>query len=536
MGAAVRSVLRDRQQWAPRAMVSTGSAPATLAALTVLREGGTVFDAAVTASAVLTVTLPMASGPGGDAAALLHVSGEPRPLALSGLGRAPGRADTNAFTERGFVTVPTRGICSATTPALVDAWYRLHQEFGTVPLDRLLAPAIALAREGTLVTAQTSRWIRDNLAVLTQPEVSEVYAPFADDTAIGSRMPNPGLARLYETIASPGMEASRFRKLLSERVSSLSDQTQGLFSPKDCLEDQAELGPALTCAIGGWDVSTTGPPTQGPLLLQNLSLYERRAHGASPDSAEGIHLLSEIFNQTYGWRLGNLTDPRTAPVSSPLSPQVLDELDRGVNPSERSATAYAGHYSEGDTTHFALADEHGNAVSWIQSLGLGFGSGVAVPEWGLLLSNRLGRSATLEPEHVNRCEPGKRPVNTIFPWTVGTDAGVRWLGGTPGGDSQCQWNTQALGALLLHGQAPPRALEQLRWTYLPGSDKMEAAQPQHLQVDDTLLEEVRGALHARGHSTVLRKSVGGALRLVGRGEGFLYGLDDGRQEGLTAGF
>jgi gamma-glutamyltranspeptidase/glutathione hydrolase len=531
----MRDVLRDRQQWARNAMVSTGSAAATLAALNVLDEGGTAFDAALTASAVLTVTLPMACGPGGDAAALLHVEGSAEALALTGLGRTPAGATTAAFAERGLTTVPTTGLLSATTAGLIDAWFALHRTFGTMPLNRLLAPAIRFAEDGVVATAQTVRWIKDNLHLLTQARFAAIYGPFATRAAIGSTLRQPGLAALYRLIGDPGMSPPQVRLALGERIARVSDELGGVLRAEDFVADAAELTPALTATVAGYRVATTPAPTQGVLLLQNLLLYERYAGALAPGSPEAVHLLSEIVNQTYGWRLRNLTDPRFAAAGNPLDPKVLDALGEGIDLSQRGPSCYAGHYSQGDTTNFAVVDRAGNAVSWVQSLGLGFGTGVGVEELGFLLCNRLGRSATLNPGHVNHCEPGKRPVNTILPWSVSTQTGVRWLGGTPGGDGQCQWNAQVLAALLVHDDGPLSALRQPRWTYFPGSDKIEANLPPQLHVDEEMPGQTREALRRLGHDVVPKASVGGVVRVLGRAPDHRYGLDDGRQEGLTAG-
>jgi gamma-glutamyltranspeptidase / glutathione hydrolase len=531
----MRDVLRDRQQWANSAMVSTGSAAATLAALDVLAEGGNAFDAAITASAVLTVALPMAGGPAGDVAAVLHVAGSPHALALTGLGCAPSGATPDAIAARGRPTVPVTGMASACTPGMIDAWFALHRAYGSIPLARLLAPAVQAAGDGLPVTAQVARWTADNLSVLTQPEFAELFAPVASPSAVGSRLRIPGLAALYAAISAPGVRATDIRTLISDRIAALSRDLGGFFEPEDCLPDRSEIGPALTATVGNRQVAVTGAPTQGVLLLQNLALCARRRIGEIKSPAARIHLQSEIFHQTFAWRLRNLADPRSRQLADPLDDELLDQLDSAIDPVRRSATTYAGHYSDGDTQHFAIIDREGNAVSWTQSLGLGFGSGVGLPDLGLLLSNRLGRSATIDPRQPNCCAPGRRPVNTILAWSTSAEHGVDLLGGTPGGDGQCQWNTQVLSALLLEGADPLDALNRPRWTYLPGADKVEARLPQQLQVDDTTPAAAVDDLRGLGYKVRERAGVGGAIRLVGRSGASVYGLDDGRQEGLTAG-
>lgn len=314
----------------------------------------------------------------------------------------------------------------------------------------------------------------------------------------------------------------------------MSSEFGGLLTAADCVVDHARLHPAKALTVAGHTVATTPAPTQGPLLLQNLALYQRLTDGSGADTAAGIHLLAEIANQTYGRRLEYLGDPDFVNWEDPLDPALLDILATGVNIQRRSDSLSAGHYTQADTSHFALVDADGNGVSWVQSLGLGFGSGVGVSELGLLLGNRLGRSATIDPTHPNCCAPGKRPVNTIFPWSA-YDGSNLWLGGTPGGDGQTQWNAQALLALLVDDTGPLRALSRPRWTYYPGVDKVEAAMGPQLRVDASMGGEVIEQLRGLGHDVVPKASVGGVVRLVGRRRGHTYGLDEGRHEGLTLG-
>jgi gamma-glutamyltranspeptidase / glutathione hydrolase len=530
-----RVELRDRQQVGTREMVSTGSASATLAALDVLAEGGTAIDAAITTSAMLTVAMPMASGPGGDAAVLIKLRDEPWPLALTSLGRAPSGASPAALRARGLSTLPTQGIMSATTPALIDAWFLLARRYATLPLKRLLTPAIEAASTGTAVTQQYARWAGENLPVLKQVTFARTYSPATEADAIGSTLRQLGLADLYLQVADGAKEPETFRRALSAAVHRLSEETGGLFGSEDCARDHARIEPALRLHTAGFVVSTTPAPTQGALLLQNLALYADVAQGACVETAEGIHLLAEAINQSYGWRLAHLGDPDQVAVPDPLAPAALERLKQGIDPRRRSPATCVGHYSEGDTTHFAIADRYGNAVSWVQSLGLGFGAGVGIPEWGLLLCNRLGRSTTLDSRHANCCTPGRRPVNTILPWCVNMQDGTVMLGGTPGGDAQAQWNAQTLAASLYDRFDPLRALSLPRWTYLPGSDKHEAGLSPQLQVDSTMSQDVIAELEARGHVVRCKAGVGGANRIVTCGRSGTYGLDDGRQEGLTAG-
>jgi gamma-glutamyltranspeptidase / glutathione hydrolase len=467
-------------------------------------------------------------------AAVISAPDREAPVAVVSLGRAPAAATSEAFATAGLAAIPRSGVLSATSPALIDAWYGLRTGWCRLPLGRLLEPAIAAAERGVAVSGQLARWTAENLQVLDS-EFAEIYAPAAGPDAVGSTLRQPGLAALYRHVVACAESPGRFRSEVASRLEAFGRARDAFLRGDDCA-DHFRAGPAMQARVGDYLISTTGAPTQGPLLLQSLVLYERLRGTWPTSSPGGIHLLAEIFNQAYGWRLRYLTDPELRAVPDPLENDCLDALSQAVNRHKRSDPTSAGYYSEGDTSHFAIIDGHGFGVSWIQSLGLGFGAGCGIADWGLLLCNRLGRSATLNPAHANRCEARKRPVNTIFPWIVSVGPSRTVFGGTPGGDGQLQWNGQTLASMLFDGLDPLHFLSLPRWTSYPGSDKVEHRIPPHLAVDETLSEAIISELGRMGYTIRRKASVGGVSRVLIREGAHCYGLDDGRQEGLTAGY
>ncbi|RMI08857.1 gamma-glutamyltransferase [Cellulomonas triticagri] len=511
--------------------MSTGSPAATVEALRILDEGGSAFDAAITASAVMMAALPAASGPAGDVAAVLHEAGTDRWLSLTGLGRAPAGASRDEFLRRGCASVPETGILSAASPGAIDAWYRLHEAHGTMPMDRLLAPAIGLAADGICVSDQNRRWTADNHPVLGQRAMQELYAPYLEPTALGSLMRQPGLAALLTHVAERA--APEVRALVASAVVDVSRELGGLLQHRDLIQDVSRLEPAVSRGCADRTVYTNPAPTQGPVFLQHLALADLL--GTGQDLAHRIHLLAEAVNQSYGWRLRHLGDPAQVVVPDALAPETLDALVRRVDPQRRSPSVCQGAYDEGDTTHFVVADAAGNSVSWVQSLGLGFGSGVGVPELGLLLSNRLGRSCTVRASDVNSVAPGRTPVNTIFAWGVAGPDGRAATGGTPGGDGQTQWNMQTVLGLCSEGADLLDVLSRPKWTYYPGADKAEAGEVgEQIWVDAELDPATVRGLGDRGHDVLARPTVGGVTRVVDIGSNAMLVLDDGRQEGLSA--
>ncbi|HZB51021.1 MAG TPA: gamma-glutamyltransferase, partial [Mycobacteriales bacterium] len=240
-----------------------------------------------------------------------------------------------AYRARGLATVPLTGILSVTTPGLLDAWFAVHERYGTLPLGRLLAPAVAAARDGIAVTGQLARWGTETVEVLRQPALAELYRPYAGQAAVGTVLRQPGLARLYQLVGAPGQDAAAVRALLGAELARLSAELDGLLAAADLAAPAARIGPALTARVGGRVVATTPAPTQGVLLLQNLAVYQRLAAGAGTASAEGVHVLSEIVQQTYGWRLAHLGDPDAVGPVDGLAEGVLAAVAAAVDPARR---------------------------------------------------------------------------------------------------------------------------------------------------------------------------------------------------------
>lgn len=518
-------------------MVSSSSPLATLSALEVLGDGGTAFDAGLTAAAVLNVALPMSCGVGGDVVALVYEAAGQHLWCLSGLGAAPSGAAPEAFRRQGLTAIPRIGILAATVPATLESYVRFHERFCTRPLARLLAPAMGWAEDGVVVSEQLHQWIANNVATVARDAwLTARFLPGGEPLAVGAVLRQPELALTYKHLAALGPDLLADAWLL-ERLGALVRAEGTLFTPSDLTRPQCRIGPPLGIDVAGVTVLTTRLPTQGYLLLQNLALYARAAaDGQTTAPAGRIHALAEIYNQTFGERLRRTGDPDFVEATDDLlAPETLNALYKSLDFARRTAGRVRGFWSEGDTTYFAVVDSAGNAVSWMQSLSLGFGAGVSLPTLGMILNNRLGRSATLDPSHANGCAPGKRPVSTLAPYMVVSDGRLRLVGGTPGGDGQAQWNSAFLAAVLVDGEPLGRAIAAPRFTVLPGSDLIERDVPEVLDVDGAMPAEICRALESRGHRVLKTPRMRGALRVLQVEPDHVLGTDDGREEGLTLG-
>src|SRR5215468_488208 len=192
---------------APRGMVTCSHSLAAEAGVEVLKAGGSAVDAAIAASAVLSVVYPHMAGLGGDAFWLIYDASARTVRFLDGGGQAAASATLDWFAAHGAAEIPLRGILPATltVPGAVDSWCEAHSAFGKLPLARDLAAAIEYARDGFPVSERVSRWVAltAEQKALNDDAVRWLLPGGAAPRA-GARLAHRGLARSIESIATGG--------------------------------------------------------------------------------------------------------------------------------------------------------------------------------------------------------------------------------------------------------------------------------------------------------------------------------------------
>jgi gamma-glutamyltranspeptidase len=365
---------------------------ATHAGEDAFRSGGTAVDAALAAAAVLTVAYPHMCAIGGDAMALVA-----RPdgtvTAVVGAGAAPAAADPGALGD----AMPWQGPHTITVPGMVDAWGTMAGLGTRLPWMDLLAPAIALAREGTAIAPGLARAFAD------QPDMR---ARFADD------LRQPALAATLEAIAANGPRELYEGKTAAALAAGLREAGSPM-TAADLERHATEVTEPIALAVGDVEVLTTPRPTQGYVLHEILAALDA---GEEP---------ADAFRRTAAERDRTLADGRS-----------------------------------GDTVAIVAADEDGYAVSLIQSVYGSFGAGILEPRTGILLHNR-GAGFSLDPASPNRLQGSKRPAHTLMPVLVRRSGRVEIAQGTMGGRAQPQINAQVLlrllaGATAAEAVAAPR--------------------------------------------------------------------------------
>jgi gamma-glutamyltranspeptidase len=449
-------------------MVASPHSLASQAGVAILQAGGAAVDAAIAAAAVLAAVYPHMTSVGGDAFWLIHDGRTGAVRALDASGAAAEAATIDWFRARGLAEIPLRGIVPATltVPGAVDGWCEAHAGHGRLPLATDLAAAVGYARDGFPVTRRLAEWIERNADVLAaDPAAARIFLAAGRRPAAGRRLVNPDLARTLERLGAG--RAGFYEGETAGALARWARERGGFFTERDLSAQRARWGESISATYRGVTIHETPPPSQGLSVLQALRLVEPYDLGAlaylGPDH---VHLLVQAKQIAFHDRDRFVADPAfvPVPVGRLLSPAYVDERRRLMDPEHAlpwDRVPSVGSLT-GDTVSVAAVDAAGNAASLIQSLYFGFGSGVVAGDTGVVLQNR-GAYFSLDPDHPNRLEPGKRPLHTLIASLAFRDNRLWQVFGCMGADGQPQIHLQTYTALIDFGLDIQRAVEAPRW-------------------------------------------------------------------------
>jgi gamma-glutamyltranspeptidase/glutathione hydrolase len=482
---------------ASNGMVTCPHALASQAGAEILREGGSAIDAAVAASAALSVLYPHMTGVGGDAFWLIYDARTRAVRYIDGGGRATSRGTVEAFARRGLREVPYRGVLpgTLTVPGAVASWSMAHAAYGRLPLKRCLESAIGYARSGFPVTARLAHWREMARAELAKsPEAAAIFLKE------GPTLANPDLARTLEAIASDGWYGFYDGEVARELVR-YSDANDGFFTPDDLLAQVARWGEPLKGTYRDVTIYETPAPTQGFAVLEMLNLLEplelHRKPFLGPDS---VHLMVQAKQLAYHDRDRHLADPRFAqvPMERLISRKYADERRALMDPARALAWDRIPSYGSltGDTVYIAAVDRQGNAASLVHSVYGGFGAAVVAGRTGVVLQNRAAYFS-LDPKSPNKVEPGKTPLHTLIASLAFRNDRLWSVLGCMGADGQPQIHMQAYSAMIDHGLDIQQALDMPR--FLSGRFGLLEARDT-LHIEGRFPAETIAELERRGHT------------------------------------
>jgi gamma-glutamyltranspeptidase/glutathione hydrolase len=541
-----RSVVMGRN-----GMIATSQPLASAAGLQVLLEGGNAIDAAVTAAAVLAVVEPSMTGIGGDLFAIVYDANTRTLRALNASGRSAYTATPAEFAKRHEERMPGAGVLTVTVPGVVEGWSELLSKYGTVPMSRVVAPAIDYARNGYPVSEIISgQWRASEKKLAGDPVTAATFLPNGHPPLPGDIFANPTLAATLELIATGGREAF-YQGPIARAIVADIKKRDGLLEERDFADHTADWVDPISTNYRGYDVYELPPNTQGFVALEILNILEGfDVKSMGHNSAEYLHALVEAKRIAFADRAAYLADPSFVPpavvktlISKEYAAARRNEIDlhhaaesyppgsfgNASTSSRRIAEAdqnVTGR-DRGDTIYLTAADGKGNFISLIQSLFSDFGSGIVAGDTGILLHNR-GSGFNLTPGSPDQIGPHKRPLHTLIPAFVMKD-GMPWLSfGVMGGDHQAQGHAQVLVNAIDFGMNVQEAGAAARINH--GNNG--------LQVESAIPDAVVAALTERGHEVL--RSVGACGGYQGimfdSKTGVLMGGSDVRKDGLAIGW
>ncbi|WP_444685535.1 gamma-glutamyltransferase family protein [Alkalicoccus luteus] len=519
--------------FAKNGMVATSQPLAAQAGLDILKQGGNAVDAAVAAAAALTVVEPTSNGIGGDAFALVWMKDELHGLNASG--QAPEKLSIETLKAAGVEEIPKFGLTPVTVPGAPAAWAELSEKFGKLTLEETLAPAVKLAREGFPLSPTLAKYW-NKAAVAYQKawqgeEFNEWYRIFTPDgkaPQAGEMWHSEDHARTLEEIAST-KAASFYSGSLAEKLDSFSRKHGGYIRKSDLEAFKPEWVKPISVRYKGYDVWEIPPNGQGLVALMALNMLKEDSFAAREDEATYHHQI-EAMKLAFADGETYITEEKhmSRSVEALLSKEYAAERRSLIG--DEALTPEAGDPSASGTVYLAAADGDGNMVSFIQSNYMGFGSGAVVPGTGIALQNR-GHNFSLDPNHDNALQPGKKTFHTIIPGFLTKNGEAIGPFGVMGGFMQPQGHMQMIMNTIDFGLNPQASLDAPRWQWMSGKKVvLEHSVPNH----------IAQALAARGHEVQLTHDSG----MFGRGQiiwkdpktGVLQGGTEPRTDGSVAAY
>ena len=512
-----------------RAMIATSHPLSTAAGLDILSAGGNAVDAALAAVAVQAVVDPLMTGIGGDCFALYAPAGG-EVKALNGSGRAPAAATVAALKAAGLKEeIPQTSPHAITVPGAISAWCRLHADHGSLPLSRIFERAIGYAEAGFRVTPRVALdWQANQATVANDAGAAAVFLPGGKPPAVGDVIAQPLLARRYREIAEHGAKAFYEGAAARSMVGYLRG-LGGLHTEEDfaAATDGAEWVTPIRATYRGHDVHECPPNGQGLAALLILKIIEGFDMSTLPE-VDRIHVLAEATKLAYHHRDALIADPAACPgvAETLLSEEVIATLRARIDMTRAAAPVLWDEPEHRDTIYLCVVDEAGNAISFINSIFHGFGSGRLDPGTGVLFHSR-GASFRLIEGHPNAIGPGKRPMHTIIPGMVTRAGRVSMPFGVMGGHYQAAGHAAFLSGVIDLGLDLQAAMDAPRSFGFGGV----------LEIEPGVDAATRAELERRGHVLKVAASpIGGSQAIRIREDGLLEGGSDSRKDGMALGF
>lgn len=526
-------------------MVASSQPLATQAGLEILHSGGNAADAAIAVAAALAVLEPCSTGLGGDAFALYYSADNKKVSALNGSGKSPKAMSLEKVSTMGIRhELPMRHAMTVNVPGALAMWCDLVEQCGSLPLSKILFPAIRYAMQGFPVSPVTAQlWKEGAEEILKKsPNGSDLLlngeAPRAGEIMI-NRALGKTLAKLADLSPQQAQKAF-YTGDIAEKIVTIVQKNGGFITLDDMAKHTSLWQDSIKTNYRGYEIHECPPNGQGlaALIAMNTLSNIDIAETGHPLSAKRLHYLIEAMRMAFSDARQHIADPQKhiSPIQKLLSPAYGAKRAAQIFKNKANPLAKSGvPHNSSDTVYFCVVDKDGNGCSMVNSNYMGFGTGIVPDGLGFSLQNR-GHNFSLDPNHANVLAGGKRSYHTIIPGIcLRADQSLHSVFGVMGGFMQPQGHLQVISAMLDDGSNPQEALDRLRFCIEPGEAGGKICLEEGIPQDE--IDELK----RMGHDIEIR--TGYSRTIFGRGQiisqdknkGTLCAGCDPRSDGYAAG-
>ena len=531
-------------------MIAAANPYASEAGFNILKQGGSAVDAAIAVQLVLTLVEPQSSGIGGGAFILHWNKNKQHLTTFDGRETAPKAATAEMFLDIQGNAIPwikaVVGGQSIGVPGVLKALKKAHDKFGKLPWQDLFIDAIELADHGFIVSPRLEKLLtmEFNPGVSQLSESKSYFFPGGNVIKAGSLLKNKKLAKVYQSLAKEGIDTFYHGWIAKKIVAAVQQSVvaPGRLSLDDLANYQAKQSPAVCGRYHQFNVCGMGPPSSGGVtVIQTLGQLESfNLSQFTPNDPQAVHLFTQSSRLAFADRNKYIADDDfvNVPLKGLLDRRYLASRAQLISKNKDMGKAVAGQpsgslaqaddiaYEMPSTSHIAIVDGEGNAISMTTSIEMAFGSAVMVE--GFLLNNQL-TDFSLRPNSngvpiANRIEPLKRPRSSMAPTMVfNQDNSLKLVVGSPGGSRIINYVTQTIIGVLDWQLDPQTAINLPNVTNRNKVTTLEK---------ETSIVDLKPLLEAMGHKISIRNLNSGLQAIEVTKEGLLGGADP-RREGLV---
>lgn len=450
-----KTKIEDQRGFGKHGMVASAVREATEVGAEVLRQGGNAMDALAAVQFALSVVEIFNTGIGASGFIIYYDNQKKETKVIQGHSQAPREVRKDIFLEKDGSVIPyferSTHPKAVAIPGIMKAIDTAVKEFGTMPLDKLIEPAVQLAEEGFRVNWQWDQAI-ETLKIRMGDEAKAFFIPDGIPRVEGEWVKNENLAKALRIIQKEGVDAI-YDGQIGDAIIDTLQKLGGIMTKEDLRNYQVKIENPVTGSYKGYDLAVPAPPNAGgTILLQILKILESFSlEKYEIASWEKYYLLAETMRLAFSDKLAYMTDPAFGeiPEKGLLHPEYIKERQKMINWISRNADIDCGNpwkyqgsnkkkgevkafKTGGETTHFTAVDKWGNIAACTSSIEHVMGSGIMVPGFGFLLNNDL-TDFYPEPGHINSIEANKFPVSTKTPAIVFKNGKPVMTLGSPGG-------------------------------------------------------------------------------------------------------